>query len=220
MRRLHRSTVALLAALMAGALAANATEAERCRDDAMLVFDASGSMSQADASRPGETLLSRLQIAKAAVSEILPDVTRDRRAGLIVYGPERSCQASLKLAPQANAAAAINEALIPVVASGATPISHAIELARDVLRSGNGGTIVLVTDGEENCSADVCTLTKDLAQGAKPIRVHVVGFRMGREEAVYVSCLARNTGGLYVPAASFDDLKAALRTAIGCLPSS
>ncbi len=77
-----------LAALLAGSAAARAAD-ERptpCTDDAMIVFDASGSMA-------GNTVqglfsdVTRIDEVRKALAQVLPSATKFRKVGLITYGP-------------------------------------------------------------------------------------------------------------------------------------
>ena len=55
-----------------------------CARDAMLVFDGSSSMADLGFGAEGPT---RIQEARQAVAQVLPDVAPLRRIGLMVYGP-------------------------------------------------------------------------------------------------------------------------------------
>lgn len=209
-----RSRAALTAFSLAAALAASAlAETEQlCREDAMIVFDGSGSMSLMDVEgRP------RIDVARQSVAAVLPEVTENRKTGLVVYGAGGSCHVELMLRPKRDAAREITDMVARMPATGATPLSRAILEAALALGGGpKPGVIVVVTDGEDNCGLDPCRMAKDLKAFAPKVVVHIVGFMMGPQQAVRAACVAEETGGLYVPAKSFDELKAALRAALGC----
>jgi hypothetical protein len=57
-----------------------------CVEDAMIVFDASGSMG-GNLDQGIATLKPRIDEVRSALAEVLPSVTRIRRVGLITYGP-------------------------------------------------------------------------------------------------------------------------------------
>ncbi|MGI8852901.1 MAG: hypothetical protein ACR2GC_06350 [Methyloceanibacter sp.] len=82
--------IALAALLACGAGATHAEDEQHtpCTEDAMLVFDASGSMAGNGWGYGSEnpTAVSRLERVQRALSKILPTVTRFRRVGLITYG--------------------------------------------------------------------------------------------------------------------------------------
>lgn len=102
---------AVIAAIMIGS-GLRAEVGQNCREDAMIVFDASGSMSLADAEgRP------RIDVARESLAAVLPEATHLRRTGLIVYGPGGSCFVDLKLRPTLNSAEAIQDIIEDVSAS-------------------------------------------------------------------------------------------------------
>ena len=80
---------------------ASAEEPEKgpCTEDAMIVFDASGSMSGDGWGYGSESAGSvpRIDKVRTAMREILPSVTRFRRVGLITYGSGAWNQCSIRL---------------------------------------------------------------------------------------------------------------------------
>jgi Ca-activated chloride channel family protein len=80
-------------------------KAPPCTEDAMIVFDASGSMA-GNLDQGIATLKPRIDEVRSALAEILPTVARVRRVGLITYGPGpyQRCNVKLDLKPTANAA--------------------------------------------------------------------------------------------------------------------
>ena len=81
-------------------LSAEEDKAAPCRDDAMIVFDASGSMSG------NQTLgipnsQARIDEVRSALAQVLPSVTRLRKVGLISFGPGpwNQCNVQLNLKP-------------------------------------------------------------------------------------------------------------------------
>ncbi len=206
---------ALLSCLTAAALAlATVVPAWACQEDAMLVFDASGSMSSM---RDGFT---KIQMARDAAADVLPELTRSRPTGLVTYGGERGagCQGvALKLPPMAHSGDLIIGELQSIQPSGSTPLTEAVWTAALALKStGKPGTIVLVTDGEENCGLNACTFGQQMALGAKGIKVHVIGFYLHARSEASVACLAQHTGGTYTSVTGYDDLKKALKKALAC----
>ena len=80
--------------------------------------------------------------------------------------------------------------------------------------------IILVSDGLESCNADPCALAAELARGGVDFTVHVVGFDVaGIEDQSQLSCLAEQTGGLYLTAESTEELTAALTTVMLTAPA-
>src|SRR5665648_181849 len=154
-----------LAGLVAGSLAASGADEKKpspCTEDAMIVFDASGSMSG------NQTLgipnsRARIDEVRAALAHVLPNATKHRKVGLITYGPGpyNQCNVKLDLKPTADAARLIMNAINALVPAGKTPLTSAVEQAAEVLNYRNKpGVIVVVTDGKETCGGQPCTLAK------------------------------------------------------------
>ena len=218
------ATAALIVSLAALGPAHGEPPISPCTEDAMIVFDASGSMSGNMEGGIG-TLKPRIDEVRGALAEILPEATRLRRVGLITYGPGPGdqCNVRLDLKPTANAASLIMRDLDALSPAGKTPLTTAVAKAADVLDYRNKpGMIVVVTDGEETCGASPCELGKELRAEAAQLTVHIIGFRMkdfswtGANSILDAKCLAEENNGLYLSAENKDDLVAALKTTLDC----
>jgi Ca-activated chloride channel family protein len=214
------------AARFALALAASAVQAQTCTEDAMIVFDGSGSMAEMGFNNLDEP---RIFEARRAVAEVVPEIAAMRRLGLVVYGPGGGDLCSgieLRFEPVEDAAPLIVDAVDGLQPAGDTALTDAVRMAADVLRLRGGGAVVLVTDGKETCGGQPCTLAAEL--GGEGVTVHVIGFKVraesfdwatpdGAGEAETVArCLADRTGGEYVPAETVAELIAAFRETLGC----
>lgn len=213
--------IALLA-VPAAALAADEAKAP-CTEDAMIVFDASGSMAGSLAEGIGAKIR-RIDEVRKALAQALPRVVHYRRIGLITYGPGsyKQCNVELKLRPQPNAAQRILNDVNGLNPSGKTPLTAAVEQAAEVLHyNAEPGVVVLLTDGEETCDGAPCALGKRLKAEGLQLTVHVIGFRMtafwtGAQSALDVRCLAEETGGLYITAENQEELVEAFEKTLGC----
>ena len=105
-----------------------------CTEDAMLVFDASGSMS-GNVGLGVATTITRIDQARAALAKVLPSATKFRRVGLITYGPGpyNTCNVHLDLEPMPDAANAIMRAVNALTPAGKTPLTASVNKAADVL---------------------------------------------------------------------------------------
>lgn len=232
---LRQTTAALLGAtvVMGAATVTNAEDGMLgCNHDAMLVFDASGSM----ASMGYNGLkVPRIFEARDALRTTLPEVTPFRRLGLVVYGPglgDACSNVDLRFDPLFDAADRILAEVDSIQPEGETPLTQAVERAAEALQiDERPGTIVLVTDGRETCGGSPCTLADQLVQSGADLTVHVIGFKIrgetfdptsfgdgGFEKGGHTvaSCLSDRTGGLYVSAESTEELVDALRQTLGC----
>ncbi len=229
-RRLTISGLAVGAVLAATPVSLAAPE-PACTSDAMVVFDGSGSMAETGFDNTG---IPRIFDARQAVRRAIPQVAEMRRMGLIVYGPGRTggCgDIALHFAPRAAAGDAIVAAIDALAPAGQTPLTHAVQIAAEVLEyRTRSGVIVLVTDGRETCGGAPCALADAFTATARDLTVHVIGFRMtgdlidwlgihGWDEAATqnaVRCLADRTGGQFVSTETVDELTAALLVTLDC----
>lgn len=221
--RLHTAIVPVVAAVvMAIELMAPAALAEPetdgpadCTDDAMLVFDASGSMQRLAYS--GET---RMTLARAAARIVVPPAAQVRRLGLMIYGPggARRCDNfALKVPPAPDAAAPILTEIEATTTAGETPLTASVERAAGILgHTERPATIVVITDGDENCGGDPCGTGRRLAAEGISTRIHVVSFRIGTAPRFRAACLAEETGGLHIPTDTMEELVEALSRVLVC----
>ena len=150
-----------------------------CNEDAMIVFDASGSMS-GTVGLGIATPVTRIDEVRAALGAVLPSATKFRRVGLITYGPGpyQQCNVRLDLKPMPDAAAPIMGVVNSLTPAGRTPLTSAVDAAAEVLDyQHKPGVVVVVTDGEETCGGSPCDLGKKLHAGANQLTVHVIGYR-------------------------------------------
>jgi Ca-activated chloride channel homolog len=224
--RYVRPVAVVLIALLAGSAAVRAADETRtpCTEDAMIVFDASGSM----AGNTVQGLFSdktRIDEVRKALGEVLPEVTKFRKVGLITYGPGPygQCNVDLAFPPIPNAADRIMSVVNALNPAGKTPLTEAVRQAAEVLDyKTEKGVVVLVTDGEETCGGAPCDLGKFLKANSRALTVHVIGYQLtgfswtGAESILDVECLAEETGGLYISAKNRDDLVKAFQKTLGC----
>ena len=210
-------------AAFALALTATLAHAQDCTEDAMIVFDGSGSMAEVGFNLFAEP---RIFEARRAMGRVMSEIAAVRRLGLVVYGPGGADACSgidLRFGPVADAAPRIVGAVEALQPEGETALTEAVRRAAEVL--GGRGTVVLVTDGKETCGGQPCALAAALP-GATV--VHVIGFKVRGDffawqaagEAVEIEtvarCLADGTGGRYVSTETVDELADALRDTLGC----
>jgi Ca-activated chloride channel family protein len=210
-------------------LAPPATRAEEkkpplCSEDAMIVFDASGSMSG------NQTLgipnsMARIDEARSALSQVLPNATRYRRVGLVTYGPGpyNQCNVSLNFPPMPDAAGPIMSTVNALVPAGKTPLTTGIETAAEALDyRTKPGVIVVITDGEETCGRSPCELATKLHADAFKLTIHVIAFRYegfswtGGSSVMDLICVADQTKGLYIKANNEGELVEALEKTLDC----
>jgi len=221
----------LATTLLAAFCATRAIATQDCAEDAMIVFDGSGSMAEMGFNDIDEP---RIFEARRAMAHAMPQIAQVRKLGLVVYGPGGADECSgldLRFSPMANAASAVIAAVDTLQPAGSTPLTAAVRLAATELDfTTQPATIVVVTDGKETCDGMPCALATELATTGTDTTVHVIGFKVRSaffswgsqaddEDAAPESvarCLADQTGGTYTSAETLDQLIAALRETLGC----
>lgn len=195
-----------------------------CTDDAMIVFDASGSMSG------NQTLgipnsRARIEEARAALARVLPSASKWRRIGLVTYGPGpyNQCNVKLDFKPLSDAALPIMRAVSSIVPAGRTPLTSGIEeAARALDYRTKPGVIVALTDGEETCGRSPCEVAQQLHASAHKLTIYVIAFRYegyswtGTGSIMDIMCIAKSNNGLYLKANTEDELVEALEKTLDC----
>jgi Ca-activated chloride channel homolog len=194
-----------------------------CNQDAMIVFDASGSMAGVVGGGIA-TSVTRIDEVRSALAAVLPSATRFRRVGLLTYGPGPylQCNVHLDFPPMANAAQAVMAVVNGLTPAGKTPLTSAVAQAADVLDyRAKPGLIVLITDGEETCGGSPCALAKQLHDEAAQLTIHIIsyrtkGFSWTGESVLDMMCLSEQNNGLFISADSKQELIEALEKTLDC----
>ncbi len=183
----------------------------------LVLLDVSGSMAR-DGGHGG-TLMDG---ARRALTELVHSMPRGAEFGLRVYGANyggkdraKSCADTSLPVPigplQAEQVVSEIDALEP---TGDTPIGRSLTMASvDFGKTQRRDTIVLISDGEDNCSTSPpCDVVRDLQKDGLRVRVQTVGVALaGAPEArQQLQCISQVTGGNYFDAQDSDALSAAL----------
>lgn len=179
------------------------------REQVMLVLDASGSMWGQIEGR------NKVEIARAAVADLVQDWNPEVDLGLVAYGHRRKgdCADIETVLPAAPLVATAYLAKVNALnAKGMTPLSQAVIHAADALKaSERKATVILISDGEETCSLDPCAVGKELEAKGVDFTAHVIGFDVPNPaHQAQLRCLAENTGGRYFNASDAASLEKAL----------
>jgi hypothetical protein len=224
----------LLLVPVLGALASPAyAQGDNSNNVVIFVLDLSGSMNE-----PFDGERTKLDVAKAAFTEAFANVSPEARVGLRTYGDqipaaapgsrEASCTTDSRIAT--SVAPLQREELIAQVqgftALGDTPIALALQQASTDIPAGSTGTIVLFSDGRDECfdadldgdpasgpsyGQDPCEVAKAITNGDAAVdRVVTVGFRADDAAETELRCIADSTGGTYTAIETPQDARDAL----------
>ncbi|MGO2133272.1 MAG: vWA domain-containing protein, partial [Halomonas sp.] len=194
--------------LAAIAITAGTISTAGAADDAVIVYDASGSMwGQIDG-------VSKMEIAQDVMADLINEWDDSINLGLVAYGHRRQGDCSdieTLIKPGPLDKASFINTVNAIKPKGKTPISASLQHAADLLSYRDSqATIVLISDGLETCNADPCALSDQLAKQGVKLTAHVVGFDLEDAAHASLACIADNTGGIFVPANNADELHAAL----------
>ena len=152
--------------------------------------------------------VAKYEIASQVVSDLMTDWPDEEPIGLLSYGHRQrsSCEdIELLVPPRSGAQQAIVESVRAIRPNGKTPLGRSLEQA--IRSTSSRETLILLSDGVESCAADPCSIAAQYEARDPGLTIHVVGFGLGSDQdSSQLSCIARNTGGLYQEANSTGEL--------------
>ncbi len=160
--------------------------------------------------------ISKVDMARNTLAQILPKIPPDVKVGLRVYGHKsgftylQGCQASKLTVPLGfNNYQSIMGSLYATSAVGWTPITYSLKQAvnSDFLGTTGKKHIILLTDGGENCDESPCTYVINLMKTTNDVTIDVIAFDIHDVEANnQLKCTALMTSGKFLSADSQDSL--------------
>ena len=212
-----RTRSLLLAAvlILTTAIAASATP-----DNLVIILDASNSMNKLLAVK------TRIDAGKDALTELLGGMPAGQEIGLMVFGHRvdkddevRSCQDIEMLFPIAPLDDVVRgrmvSAIEQVTPQGKTPLADSLTVAANAISErGEGGVIVLLSDGEGNCGGAQDIVAAMIATLNPPVRIHVLGLDVEAEASDVLRGIASATGGSYWSIQEAGELLEALYAAV------
>jgi hypothetical protein len=167
----------------------------------------------------GET--TRWQTALDTLKEVVAALPDDLNVGMRVYGHRYSskspqtCQDTELVVPIApldrERIVATANALVP---RGETPLIRSILKTVGDLKAAGGGSVILITDGEESCKGDAKAAAREIKASGVNVALNIVGFTLtGEKVAAELGALAGSTGGRYYSAQDGPQLSRAVKLA-------
>jgi hypothetical protein len=180
-----------------------------------IVLDVSGSMNTALGE--GTRWTTALQVLKDVVAT-LPE---GLNVGLRAYGHRYSsksaqtCQDTELLVPigklDRDRIAKATEQLKP---RGETPLVRSVLKTVDDLKKAGGGSVILITDGEESCHGNTRSAAREVKTSGVKVTLNIVGFTLtGKQVESELGAFAGSTGGHYYGAQDGEQLSRAITMA-------
>ncbi len=136
---------------------------------------------------------------------ILPQISKDTKVGLRVYGHTcnliayNACRSSELIVPLGfNNTSRISYELSRLKPKGMTPITYSLKQAVKKDLNGYDGIkhIILLTDGGENCDESPCDYAIELMKTRRDIKIDVIAFNVyDDDDLAQLKCTADVTGG-------------------------
>jgi hypothetical protein len=196
-------------------IAAAPGSSERSSKNLEIILDASGSMKLA----LGKS--TRIDTARKTLETVLAKIPDDFNVGLRLYGDryasnqKQTCTDSHLVVPiqklNRNRILSIVGATRP---RGETPLVYSVLQTINDLKAVGGGSVVLITDGEESCHGDPVAAAAALRNSGLDVTLNIVGFTLtAKQSQQALSALASGTGGRFYSAQNGEALGRALLAA-------
>ncbi len=187
----------------------------KTRKNLEIILDASGSM---------KTMLgkqSRWDTALDTLEDVLTKLPDDFNVGLRMYGhrelstsPKTCTDSQLVVPVRKLDRAGILKTANSFKPKGETPLVFSALQAPADLKALGGGTVILITDGEESCKGDAVKAAAELKASGLDIRLDIVGFAVTNPKTqADLAAFAQASGGSFRAADSGKALSDALLVA-------
>jgi hypothetical protein len=138
--------------------------------------------------------------------------------GLVSYGhrQETGCgDIQLMLNPGRHKASEFIKAVNGIKPKGSTPIAASLIKAAKAARYKKVRTsLILISDGLDNCNANPCDTASELKQNGKDLTIHVIAFdAKQKNKLTALMCVADNTGGTFASTTSESELEISVKAA-------
>ena len=183
----------LALALLTAAWAMSPTSAQEA-PATMIIVDGSGSMwGRIDADKRA-----KIDIVREALLPIIAG-TAATRIGLTSYGHRRKgdCSDVEIISAPATGHEAVFSAVEKLNPRGKGPITEALMQTATAIGASRPASILVITDGADNCQQDACEAAAGLAKSSPGIAIHLISLGVEPEEVPRLSCVAKATGGKY-----------------------
>jgi hypothetical protein len=177
-----------------------------------IILDLSGSMKSA----LGKS--TRIATARRVLHDVITKIPADFHVGLRAYG-HRYGSRQAQTCTDSELVVAIQplnrDRLLAMVDAkqprGETPLVYSVLQAAGDLKAAGGGSVILITDGEESCHGDAAAAARELKASGAAINLQILGFTLGGQQVEReLTRFAEGTGGRYFGAQDGEQLGTAL----------
>ena len=106
------------------------------------------------------------------------------------------CEAKVLLKQHQKNFAVLGSQVMGIKADSNRPLGELLEQSRTLLKQQN--TLLLISNGQDNCSGDPCAVAQTLAQQEnQKVTIYTVGYQVDDSSKAQLQCIANVTGGEY-----------------------
>ncbi len=169
----------------------------------------------------------RIATARRVLRDVVAKIPDDFNVGLRVYGhrygsrQKETCTDSELIVPIQKLD---RKRLLSVVDStqprGETPLVYSVLQTATDLKALGGGSVILITDGEESCHGDPAAAARELKASGVDVSLQILGFTLnGQQVQQQLTQFAQAAGGRYYSAQDGEALgRALLMAAVDKMP--
>jgi Mg-chelatase subunit ChlD len=156
----------------------------------------------------------KITIAKEVLVQIIKGLSDEMNVGLRLYGhryglnDNRACQDTELVTPIGLIdKKQLTDAVDAITPRGKTPLVYSVLEGIKDFKDLKGGTIVLISDGEESCDGEINSIAPAVKEAGLDLQVNIVGFDIKEIEArKQLESIAASTGGIYLDAKDSEQL--------------
>ena len=155
-------------------------------------------------------------IAREALVKAFKQSARKINLGIVAYGHRKTVgcmDIESVLSPRPIDVDVFKETIGNIRPRGSTPIAQSLAIAARAAGSPKvPATIVLLSDGVDNCRKDPCAMAKKLKAQSSALKIDVIAFdNQTQHKLAALQCVSENTGGKFYTATDAKELEAALK---------
>ncbi|MBN2406106.1 MAG: VWA domain-containing protein [Elusimicrobia bacterium] len=173
----------------------------------LYIFDASGSMAKKIGDR------TKFNIAKQVIIDHINELPADVGVGLLYFGSQSKGKKEINYAVpiDINNREEIAEIITGLSSGGLTPLAESLQISVEEMdKSKKDATIVLITDGKEECGGDPIKVINDFAEKGRIIELHIIGLGVDKKTKLELEKIASIGGGYFYDANDAFQLKDSL----------
>ena len=174
--------------------------------------------------------VAKIELARDALAQAFSRAAQRADIGLIAYGHRRKRDCSdveVLRGPYPGGRGELIAHTRGISPRGRTPMTEAITLAFNELVAANqgaadnkSGTVLVVTDGYENCRRDPCAEVARLREENPWIRVNLVAIALKARDRARLQCMPKAGGGRMRQAFTASELEEEIAAAVGIFAGS